>query len=76
MTKKEKLIFEMQKLVDALNDYLHVLEKEETDEKAYQQLGEGMFSVIWALRYYNDEELIDSANIATHDPDVQGMDFE
>ena len=76
MSEKENLVFEMENLAAILKDYLKDLEEGEINEMAYQRLDEGMFSVLWALRYYFGENPMDSAHITILEPDVQGMKFE
>lgn len=73
MTRKENLIFEMENLAGMLKGYLQVLGNGDIDETAYQRLDEGMFSVLWALRYYFGGNPMDSAVITILEPDIQGM---
>lgn len=76
MTEKEKLISEMKNLDAILKECLALLEEGKIDEMTYQRMGEGMFSVTWALQHYLADIPTDSTHTADNAPDIQGMKFE
>lgn len=57
MSKKEGLIFEMENLISILHEYLEVLYRgEEIDGVAYNRINESIYSALYALQDYFNEE--------------------